>query len=775
MGGKMSIERYTNRVIKLRWFIVIIVPIMVFAMVAAGSKNFGFEGSYRIWFGEQSEYLRNYDNFKTTFGTDDIVLITFKDEEGIFNNKALGTIERITDKLWQTKYVARVDSITNFQYVHASEEDPDDILVDDFIEQAEELTQKELKAKERIGTTDVQTKNLVISEDGKTAVILARMVPLPDEATDMYFEIRGLIEEILEKETSKTGYNFYLNGGPIINTEFVTIAKRDSALIVPIVTFAVILFLLIVFRKISGSIIPILVVMFTYMAVLGLQFMLGFKLNNITANLPVFVIAIGIADAVHVYWVWLFARRHGKDNHASIHVALKKVFLPAFLTSATTFVGFISLAPTPVVPIKTLGIASATAALVAFILCMTFLPAMLAILNPKVKRTFDKELDMYSEQPPEFAKKYSAFIMKHDLKIIVTTVVLSIILALGLFRVQVDSEVTRYFRKDSYLSKTIEFIQNNITGPTTYEIVVDAQQDGGIKEPEFLKTVDKFYKDYSENTKEVRHMGSLLDVVKRFNKVMNGDKEEFYTIPDNKNLIAQYLLLYALSLPQGMEINDRMDVKERFFRITATIDLTSSVRSKEMINWIEDWWGRTPYSAKVNGINPIWTYLTLDITKTLIISISLAIFLVVLVLLVAFRSLKAMAISIAPTVLPLALVIGMMGWLGIYLDVGIAMAGALIIGVAVDDAIHFLVKYREARKLGKRVKEALEYTITFAGAAIVFTTIVLSLAFSIFVFSLYKPNINFGIITAAALTIALIADLFMLPAMFSLIDKKKTG
>jgi predicted RND superfamily exporter protein len=133
-----------------------------------------------------------------------------------------------------------------------------------------------------------------------------------------------------------------------------------------------------------------------------------------------------------------------------------------------------------------------------------------------------------------------------------------------------------------------------------------------------------------------------------------------------------------------------------------------------------------------------------------------------------------MAISIGPTVLPLALVIGMMGWLGIYVDVGIAMAGALIIGVSVDDTIHFLVKYREARELGKSVKESLEYMITYAGAAIVFTTIVLSLAFSIFVFSLYKPNINFGIIAASALTIALIADLFMLPAMFSLIDKKKS-
>ncbi|MBW1944336.1 MAG: MMPL family transporter, partial [Deltaproteobacteria bacterium] len=765
-------ERFADRVIRLRWFIVVIVPVIVFAMMGVGAKNFGFEGSYRIWFGEESEYLINYDNFRATFGTDEVILITFKDDNGIFNKKALGTIQRITDKLWQTKYIARVDSITNYQYVHASKEDPDDILVDDFIEDVSALSESQLNQKKKIATSDVQTRNLVISEDGKTAVIMARLVPLPDEDPSFFFELRGLVESFLNEETAKTGYRFYLNGGPIITTEFITIAMRDSSLLVPIVTLAVVIFLILVFRKLSGSLIPILVVIFTYMFVLAVQFILGFKLNNITANLPVFVIAIGIADAVHIYWVWLLARRHGKDNHEAIHIAIKKTLLPAFLTSVTTFVGFISLAPSPVVPIKTLGIASASAAVVAFILSVTFLPAMLAIVNPKVKRLFDRELDTGADEPPAFAKRYSAFIIKHDLKIVVVTVVLSVFLALGLFKVQVDSEMTRYFREDSYINRTVTFIEKNITGPMTLEIVVDSRKDSGIKDPEFLKTVDRFYSAFTDATEEVRHMGSLLDVIKRFNRVMNSDNEEFYSIPESKNLIAQYLLLYSLSLPQGMEINDRMDVKERFFRITASMNLTSSVRSKEMIKWIEDWWADTPYSAKVNGINPIWTYLTLDITKTLIISISMAIALVLLVLLIAFRSVKDMAISIAPTVLPLALVMGIMGWLGIYVDIGIAMAGALIIGVAVDNAIHFLVKYREARKQGKSVKEALEYMITFAGVAMVFTTIVLSLSFSIFIFSLYKPNVNFGLITAAALAIALIAALLMLPAILSLTERK---
>jgi len=240
-----------------------------------------------------------------------------------------------------------------------------------------------------------------------------------------------------------------------------------------------------------------------------------------------------------------------------------------------------------------------------------------------------------------------------------------------------------------------------------------------------------------------------------------------------KTLIAQYLLLYSLSLPQGMEINDRVDITERFFRLTASVNSMDTSEYLKMIRWIEGWWAGTPYSASVNGQDAMFAYMFKNVTDTIIYSITMALVLVTVVMLIAFRSFKILIISILPNILPIVLVVGLMGWSGMYIDLGVAVSGAIILGVAVDDTIHILVKYLEARKKGKDMKGALEYMITFSGTAIIFTTLILSGSFSVLYFSDFMPTSHFSIVTVSALVIALVADLFMLPALLSIFDKRR--
>jgi predicted RND superfamily exporter protein len=265
----------------------------------------------------------------------------------------------------------------------------------------------------------------------------------------------------------------------------------------------------------------------------------------------------------------------------------------------------------------------------------------------------------------------------------------------------------------------------------------------------------------------VRHTTSLVDVVRKFNEVLNFSK----TVPERQNLIAQYLLLYSLSLPQGMEINDRMDVNEQKLRVTASVDIVDTSLDLEMMAWAERWWEQTPYTARVNGQTQMFAHMQHDVTDTLIESILLAIAAVSLMMLLIFRSLRMIPLFIVPNVLPIVLVVGVMGWLGITIDLGVAVSGAIIIGVAVDDTIHFLVKYREARARGESLESALAYVFHYAGKAIVFTTLILSAAFTVFTLSDFVPNVNFGIVTATALLIAVAVDLLMLPAWLSLADR----
>jgi len=757
-------KNFVNKIIKLRWFIAILIPLITFTM-ASSLKNLEFEGSYRIWFGEESQILHQYDDFRAIFGNDDAITITFSSPDGIFTKEALLSIQNITQKLWETEYIARVDSITNYQYVHQSAEDPDDVLVEDFIEDVLLYSKAELNRKKEIAIHEDLIVNRMISKDATTTMIVARMTPKAGDDPAVSFKLRDAALAIIKPEIEKNGYKFYLNGGPVINTSFIEIAQSDGGTFTPTVIMVAMVLLFGVFRRFSSTLLSISVVIFTFLIVLSIQVLLDFKMNNFTANIPVFVVAIGIADAMHLLWIYTIARKKGMKNEEAIHYSVHKNFLALLLTSLTTSVGFASLSISNVIPIKTLGIATASAALLAFVLTILFVPAVLSIINPKIKTNEeDKKGDNH-----KIAKWYVGFLEIHYKKILLISVALFALIGIGIFQARVDSNTVRYFKEDVAFRVAVNYVQKNLTGPMSYEIIIDSKENDGIKNPEFMKTVQKFYNEFYEKYPDIRHISSLMDVVKTFNNVMNDSK----TVPNDKNLIAQYLLLYSLSLPQGMEINDKMDIDERLFRVTASVNMVDTSKDLEMINWVEEWWDKTPYSAEVNGQTVMFAHMQHDVTQTLLQSITLAVVMISLIMIIIFKNWRMLPLFIAPNILPIILVVGVMGWLHIDIDMGVAIAGAIIIGVAVDDTIHFMVKYIEARKRGENLRASLEYVMAYAGSAIIFTTVILSAAFMVFIFSNFNPNYHFGIVTSTALIIAAIVDLIALPALLVAIDNRE--
>ena len=754
-------KKYIEFLQKFRWFIAIGIPLIVFAL-AFNLKHLEMDGSYRIWFDEDSKTLTDYDSFRSTFGNDDSLVIIFQDKKGIFTKKALESVDNITKALWKMKYVARVDSITNYQYIHGNPDEPDDIVVENFIKNIQDATPKYLANRKDIAIHDPLVVDGFISRDGTTTMISARLTPKVNDDSDKSLEIMKLVDEILAPERERTGYKYWLNGGPPLNHAFVTIGMADM-IFIPIIILASIVLLFLLFRRVSGALLPIGVVTFTFLTVLAIQVLLGYKLNNFTINLPVFIVAIGIADAVHVYSLWILHREEGHENFIAIEKSLTKNFLPIFLTSLTTTIGFATLTISAVVPVFTLGIATASGAVLAFIISIVWMPSVLLLLKKEFKPSTIKKA---KEKKP---LGYGKFIVQNDKKIAIITTIVFAILAIGISNVKIDSNTIRYFDKSVEIRKATEFMMENLAGPMAYEIVIDSKDKRGIHEPTFLKTVELFYKDFKKTYPEARRLSSLMDTVKRFNKVVNNSDE----IPDNKKLIAQYLLLYSLSLPQGMEINDKMDIKEQKLRVTAMMDIVDTSKDLEMIDYVTKWWKNTPYTASVQGQTAMFAHMQKDVTNTLIYSLSLAILLVLIVMLFIFKRFKIIWVFILPNILPVVLVLGLMGWLGITIDIGVAIAGAIIIGVAVDDTIHFLVKYFEARKQGLSMEDTFDEVLRYAGKAMLFTTIILSVAFSLFAFSSFTPNQNFGVVTAFALIVALVVDLLLLPALLSIADREE--
>ena len=755
-------KTYLEYLYKFRWIITFLIPIIVM-ILASNLKHLEIDGSYRIWFEKDSQTLKDYDNFREEFSNDDGITIVFKDENTIFNKKALSSIQRITEALWEMPHIDRVNSITNYQHVHADVNRPDDVLVEDFIvEDLSTVSPEYLTQRLNVATSDHIIMGSFISKDGKTTMIFARLEANANENGDISTEMMGYLHKIIDPESKKTGYKYWLNGGPPMTQAFVDIAGHDAMVFTPLVFLVSMLLLFMLFRRVGGALIPLAVVLFTFLSVLAVQTLLGYKLNNFTANIPVFIVAIGIADAVHIYSVWLMRRQAGVDNKEAVQDSLKKNFLPILLTSATTTVGFSTLALSHIVPVATLGIATASGAVLAFIISIMWMPAVLFLLTKpfKEKKVAQKKNILF--------KGYGKFIVNNDKKIILIGSLIVGLLGLGLAFVKVDSNTIRYFDDTVEIRKSAEFTMENLTGSMSYILLVDSGKTDGLKEPAFLKTVEKFYTEYQEAfPKDVRHIFSLLDTIKRYNKILGGSE----TVPKDRNLVAQYLLLYSMGLPQGMEITDQMDFDQRKFRIQVLTNIVDTSKDIKMINFAKKWWDNTPYKLTLTGQTAMYASMQHDITNTLIYSLSLTILIVSLMMLLIFKRLKILWILLLPNLLPVILVIGIMGWLGLTIDMGVAIAGAIIIGVAVDDTIHFLVKYFDARKRGLSMEDTFDEVLTYAGRAILFTTIVLSLAFATFTFSSFTPNQNFGVVTATALIIALIIDLLYLPALLHIADK----
>ena len=197
-------QKFINLVIKFRWLIVILIPTIALIM-AMQLKDLAFEGSYRIWFAKDSKILKDYDNFRSVFGNDQAITVTFKNEDGVFNKESLGVVSRITQKFWQTEYIARVDSITNYQYVHTSTEDPDDVIVEDFIDEIDSLSKKDLENKKNIILKEDAIVGRLISKDAKTTTIVARLAPNAGEGPEVSLRLKALTEAILEPEIKKYG------------------------------------------------------------------------------------------------------------------------------------------------------------------------------------------------------------------------------------------------------------------------------------------------------------------------------------------------------------------------------------------------------------------------------------------------------------------------------------------------------------------------------------------------------------------------------------------
>ncbi|MBL4906294.1 MAG: MMPL family transporter [Sneathiella sp.] len=676
-------------------------------------------------------------------------------------------IKDLTAVSWKIPYSIRVDSLSNFQHTEAEE---DDLTVGDLVEFPDQLTEQDLQKIERIAQTEPALAKRLISEDSRTTGIQITL-QLPENDPDAVVRsvefAEKLLEEVLEQHSGLEGAITGL--GPLSNA-FPRASIKDMSTLTPLMFGIIIVALIGFLRSFWGTTVTLLVTILSTVVAMGFAGYSGVKLTPPSAMAPTIILTIAIADCVHILVSAFHEMRHGKSRHEALIESLRVNMQPVFLTSLTTVIGFLSLNFSDAPPFHDLGNISAMGVIAAWILSIAFLPAFMAIVPFRVKPAIEGRTTAM--------EWFGDFVIKRQKMLMVgmTAVVIGTISMISL--IELDDRFVEYFDQSIPFRVDSDFTRENLSGIYQIEYSIGAEGSSGISDPGYLQKLEDF-SIWMRAQPGVVHVNTLTDVLKRLNKSMHGDDEEWYLLPDQRELSAQYLLLYEMSLPYGLDLNSQINVDKSASRLTVTLDNVTSEQMRKLALAGTQWLHVNAPGYMVSegtGSSVMFANIANRNIRSMLIGTAVAFLLISLSMIVALRSVKIGLISLIPNMVPAAMAFGIWGLFIGQIGLAVSVIAATSLGLIVDASVHFLSKYMRARReKGASPEDAVRYAFKTVGTALWVTTAVLILGFTVLTFSSFDMNGDMGLLTAITIAIALIVDFLLLPPLLLLFERKKSA
>lgn len=755
-------ERFASWVIRWRW-LVIAATVLGVLITASGGSNIVFSANYRVFFAEGNEQLEAFETLQNTYTKSDNVIIVMTPQDGnVFSKPFLSAVHQVTENAWQLPYSTRVDSLTNYQHTEAEE---DDLIVADLVDDPARLTSSRLAEIRNIVLNEPLVKKRLVSEDARISLVNVT-AQMPQKAEDEVPHLVSAARELINQmEAAYPEIDFHLTGTVMLNNAFGEMAQKDMSQLMPIMMLIIIVTLGLMLRSISGTVATVTVIVMSIMTAMGIFGWLGWTLTPPAASAPTIIMTMAVADCVHILVTFLHGMRQGHSKADALKESIRLNLQPVFITSLTTALGFLSMNFSEVPPFQDLGNTVAMGVTAAFFLSILFLPALMMVLPVRVKVLPEKENQTMS--------RLSEFVIKRRHHLLWGTVALTVALVFVSSKNQINDEFIKYFDTNTSFRQDTDYLSNNMTGIYTIEYSLESPYAEGISHPDFLQDVAQFT-GWLRTLPEVEHVYTLSDTFKRLNKNMNGDDESFYRLPDHNELAAQYLLLYEMSLPYGLDLNDQIDVAKQATRVVVTTKNFSSQETLVLELQIDQWLRNntqidTHYAASPNLM---FSHIGKRNVSSMIGGTLLALFFISMILIAALRSFKLGLISLAPNLIPAGMAFGVWAIFNGNLGISLASAVGMTLGIVVDDTVHFLSKYQRARReQGKSTEEAVRYAFSTVGVALWVTTLVLVSGFLVLAASDFNMNAHMGMFTALTIGIALIIDFLFLPALLISVEE----
>ncbi|HHG3528727.1 TPA: RND family transporter [Vibrio parahaemolyticus] len=745
--------------------LVLLATIFLIIVATIGGKNLYFRGDYDIFFDGTNKQLLAFDEIQTTFAKTDNLAIVIAPEDGdIFTPQTLSLIQKITVDAWQVPYSSRVDSIANYQHTEAFD---DDLLVEDLLYSEYELAPDRISKVKSIALSEPVLKSALVSEKGDVTVVnITVQLPEMDKTAEVEEVVSSINAMIDRYQRAYPDVTFHKAGIIAMNHAFMTAAQDDSSTLVPTMLVVILVFLTIMLRSILSVIATLIVIIGSVMATMGISGWAGMFLSTATVNVPTLIMTLAVADCVHVIATMRQSMKNGFTKAQSIERSIALNFVPILITSVTTAIGFLMMNMSDSPVLRDFGNLSALGVMVACFLSVTLLPALLKLLPIHVKMETSQDQKHVMDRLGDFVVSQRRALLPLSVAVIV---VCASLIPLN----KVNDESVEYFGQRNEFRQAADFMEERISGMTNISIAIKTNESQGIAAPDFLNTIGEF-SSWLRDQPETDHVATLADVYKRLNKNMHGDDEAYYLLPQERELAAQYLLLYEMSLPYGLDLNNQINVDKSSIKMVLTVANLGSVELVDLENRIYQWFAEHAPQYQVVASSPSLMFAHIGETNmaSMLSTLPITLVLISALLIFALRSVRLGLISLMPNIAPAVIGFGLWALISGEINLGLSVVVTLTLGIVVDDAVHFLSKYQRARREGQTAEQAVRYAFHTVGRALWITTVVLVAGFSVLAMSSFRLNADMGQLSAIVIFIALVVDFLFLPTLLMLFDKK---
>jgi len=759
-------------------------------LVISNIKDITIDTSTEGFLHKNDPALLRYEAFKEQFGQDEKILVVVQNKD-IFKLKNLQKLKELHRKI--ENEVPHLNDITSLINARNTRGEKDRLIVEDLFEDFPSH-ESELKTIVENAKSNTLYKNLLFNDSFTMATII--LEPSAYESTTGVDALDGFSEDTtnseqeflsdasksemvraadkIVEEFSTPEFKVFVAGSLAVNDFNKQSVQKDMQKFVKLVLLMMMLFLFVIFRRVSAVLLPIFIVILSLLTTIATMALFGVPITIPTQILPSFLLAVGIGAVVHLLVMFFKHFNTHKEKNAAISYSLGHSGLAIIMTSLTTAAGLLSFSTASISPIADLGVFAALGVMIALLNTLILLPALLAVLPLKPAK---EEQLKKSKMIDSLLIKIANFSVDRAKEITTVSIFIIIVWAYFATHIAFKHDPLAWQSDDSPIKIATHTVDAQLRGSVTMEVLIDTHKESGLYNSELLQKIDTLVQDAQKLQTQKHFVGkgwSVSDVLKEIHQALHANQKEYYAITKNDALIPQEFLLFENSGSDDLE--DFVDASFSKARITFKLPWMEAGEYTEISDTLKKMLQErlgNEIEISITGMVPLFQRTLSAAMDSMALSYLIAFLLIALMMILLLGSFKIGLVSMVPNLLPVIMTLGFMAMVGMPLDMFTMLVGAIVIGLSVDDTVHFFHNFAKYHHQGYSTKESVEKSMLGTGRALIATTIVLSLGFYVYMFATLSNLVNFGILAGGAISIALISNIILGPALLALITKEK--